>query len=240
VKTFAGIALVALHVLLFVRYVPACRRPELVIELRDTIQPAGPRPAATIPPALRTKVSLEPLGSAPGLVHEKYVVRYRGGFQRSVGVTALSGPFQDPAKPDCSGRVVVGQRLLDDGKAGPGTVAGEMVKNLEAEMKGQGYFGIGDFEHVSHTQLRWARLENHKDDKKMIGEAPHGYVRVSTRLVFERISVPLVVALIPQASTQELKFRSSTSETACCNGRVTSSAATRSRPGSRAARSTPR
>jgi hypothetical protein len=207
VKTFAGLALVALHVLLFVRYVPSCRRPELVIELRDTIQPAGPRPAAIVPPALRKKVSLEPVGHAPGLVHENYVVRYRGGFQRSVGVTALSGPFQDPAKPECSGRVVVGQRLLDDGKAGPGTVAGEMVKNLEAEMKGQGYFGIGDFERVSHTQLRWARLENHQDDKKMIGEAPHGYVRVSTRLVFERITVPIVVALVPKVSSAELKFR---------------------------------
>jgi hypothetical protein len=41
----------------------------------------------------------------------------------------------------------------------------------------------------------------------MVGEAPHGYVRVSTRLVFERISVPLVVALVPQVSAQELRFR---------------------------------
>ncbi|MEJ7603411.1 MAG: hypothetical protein WKG01_36325, partial [Kofleriaceae bacterium] len=85
--------------------------------------------------------------------------------------------------------------------------AGEMVKNLELEMKGEGYWGIGDFKRVSSTSLRWARLEAHPEDKKLVGAAPHGYVRVTTRLVFQRISVPLVVALVPRVSPTALRFR---------------------------------
>jgi hypothetical protein len=34
----------------------------------------------------------------------------------------------------------------------------------------------------------------------MIGDAPHGYVRVSARVVFDRVDVPIVVALVPDGA----------------------------------------
>ena len=36
---------------------------------------------------------------------------YRGGVERRVGWTQLSGPYQDPAQPPCSARILFGQRL---------------------------------------------------------------------------------------------------------------------------------
>jgi hypothetical protein len=122
-------------------------------------------------------------------------------------VSGLVGPFQDPAKPACSGRVVVGQRLLDDGHAGPNTIAGEMAKNIDAELHGESFFGAGDYRRVEGTSLRWAELAAHPDDAKLVGEAPHGYVRVETKLIFDRVDIPIVVVLIPEPSAKELRFR---------------------------------
>src|SRR6185503_10915638 len=103
----------------------------------------------------------------------------------------LVGPFQDPAKPACSGRVVISQTLLDDGKAGPATIAGELARTLDAEMKGESVAALGAYEKVSDVSLRWATLSGHPEDWGMIQEAPNGYVRVTARLHFERIDVPL-------------------------------------------------
>jgi hypothetical protein len=102
---------------------------------------------------------------------------------------------------------VVGQRLLDDGHAGPGTIARELATSLAAELAGESYFGVGAYERVEGTSLRWAELAAHPDDADMIGSAPHGYVRATTTLVFGRVAIPLVVALVPEPTASELRFR---------------------------------
>ncbi len=203
-----GIAVVAIHVILFVLLVPTCRRAELSLEISDRLI-VGDEPAGTIPEDIADRVHRDVVGNLdqPGLRHARYTVDYRGGFERSVGVTALVGPFQDPTKPACTGRVVVGQRLLDDGAAGPGTIAGEISRTLAAEMKGESIVGAGDFEKVAEVSLRWAQLAGHPDDWAMVREAPDGYVRATARLAFERLDVPVVVALIPQVTRDQLKFR---------------------------------
>jgi hypothetical protein len=202
VKPLIGLVIVVAHVVAFTLYVPSCRRPELVLEVpHELVDNDG----GVLPAGLRPRV--EPTGTRPGLHYVRYAVDYRGGFVRTVGVASLVGPFQDPAKPACSGRVVAGQRLLDDGAAGPGTIAGEMANNVAAELAGESYFPIGAFERVDKTSLRWAELPKHPEDLFLVGSAPHGYVRATMTLVFDRIDIPLIVALVPEPTARELRFR---------------------------------
>ncbi|HEU0034017.1 MAG TPA: hypothetical protein VFQ53_25495 [Kofleriaceae bacterium] len=200
-KALAGAAIVALHAVGFALIVPDCKRPDLVLEVPPRLVGSA---AGTLPDGI---AATREVAGTHGLAHARYSVAYRGGYTRSVGVTALVGPFQDRAKPACTGRVVVGQRLLDDGKASPGTVAGTMTKSLDAELRGMTVFGIGDFQRATATTMRWAQLVNHPDDRAMVGAAPHGYVRVTTTLVFDRVGIPLVVALVPEPTAKQLGFR---------------------------------
>ncbi len=203
-----GFTIVAAHLVGFVLYVPQCRRPELVLEIETALAVGSAQPSGTLPAGLEERTRRDHVGTATtGLRHTRYSVGYRGGFTRSVGVTGLVGPFQDPARAACTGRVVVGQRLLDDGSAGPGTIAHELARNLNAELERESYFGIGSFERVERTSLRWAQLAAHPEDADMLGTAPHGYVRATTVLVFGRVAIPIVVALVPEPSAQELRFR---------------------------------
>ena len=207
-KVVTGVAIVAAHVVAFILYVPSCRRAELVLEVPKSLQAGSAQPAGTLPAELEPRVRREPGGTTGGgLQHTRYSVGYRGGFTRTVGVSGLVGPFQDPAKPPCTGRVVVGQRLLDDGNAGPGTIAGEMAQNIDAALHGVTIFGVGDYSKVEKTSLRWAQLANHPDDRKMLGEAPDGYVRATTTIVFDRVGIPIVVALVPEPNARALTFR---------------------------------
>jgi len=208
-RALVGLAIVVAHAVAFVVYVPQCRRPELVLEVEPQLAAGSAQPAGRLPPGLDDRVHRESAGTSngTGLRHTRYVVDYRGGFTREVGVSGLVGPFQDPERPACSGRVVVGQRLLDDGHAGPGTIARELATNLQAELAGESYFGVGSYERVQATSLRWAELAAHPDDADMIGGAPHGYVRATTTLVFGRVAIPIVVALVPEPSARELRFR---------------------------------
>jgi len=139
-------------------------------------------------------------------VRRTWAVRYRGGFERAVGAAQLVGPFQDPAARACTGRVAVSQRLLDDGRAGPGTIAAEMARALDAELAGESYLGVGDYRRVEGLSLRWAALASHPEDMFLVGAAPHGYVRAAARLVFDRLEVPLVIALVPRPTPTELRF----------------------------------
>jgi hypothetical protein len=161
-----------------------------------------------VPEALAGRVETRLEGTSPGLVRRTWTVRYRGGFERTVGAAQLVGPFQDPAARACTGRVAVSQRLLDDGRAGPGTIAAEMAKVLAAELAGERYLGIGSFRRVAALSLRWAQLGKHPEDLFLVGPAAavHGYVRATARLVFDRIEVPLVIALVPRPSAAELRF----------------------------------
>jgi hypothetical protein len=200
-----GLGLVAAHAVAFVAVVPSFRTADLAIEIPAQLI-VGPEPSGTLPAALEDRATHELAGTA-GLRHARYSVSYRGGFTRTVGVSGLVGPFQDPEKPECTGRVVVGQKLLDDGKAGPSTIAGELARTLEAEMKGESFVGIGKFEGVAGVSLRWAQVAGHPEDCGTVEDAPHGYVRATARLEFDRIDVPIVVALIPQITRDKLDFK---------------------------------
>ena len=198
-----GLAIVAAHAALFALYVPSCRRPELELEVPANLIGGN---GGTLPLGMQPS-RITAAGTTPGLRYVQYAFDYRGGFTRTVGAASLVGPFQDPAKPECTGRVVVGQRLLDNGAAGPGTIAHEVATAIAGELSGESYFGIGAFERVDKVTLRWAELVNHVDDLPMIVGAPYGYVRVTATLVFDRIAVPLVVALVPEPSANQLAFR---------------------------------
>ncbi len=139
-------------------------------------------------PSLPADVSHE--GSP--LVRTRWSVHYRGDFVREVGETELVGPFQKPGA--CVGRVVVGQQLLDHG------VTQAIGKQIDAELRGESVFPAGDYQKLKGLAVRWAELGQHPDDKAMVGEAPHGYVRVGATVVFDRVEVPIVVALVPEGT----------------------------------------
>jgi hypothetical protein len=144
----------------------------------------------------------------PGLHRRRWSVAYRGGFSRSVGAAALVGPFQDPAARACTGRVLIGQRLLDDGHAGPGTVAATLTAALDDNLRGQGFFPIGDYQGTRAVALAWSRLADHPDDRAMFGEAPPaGYLRVAVTVAFAHLELPIVVALTPEVAGDALHLR---------------------------------
>src|SRR5204862_85239 len=52
-------------------------------------------------------------GAGPGIHRVSWRTEHRGGFVDEVGAAQLVGPFQDPARPPCGIRLVVGQAFLD-------------------------------------------------------------------------------------------------------------------------------
>lgn len=191
-KALAGIVIVAAHAALFGVLATRCQGTPLEVELRAPL--ASPVLALEGTPSVRAETTLEQ--AAPGLARRTWTTRYRGGYVRTIGATQLVGPFQDPDHIACTGRVVVGQPLLD-------AFTPHVKKVLEAELRGEGVVGIGSFARVKNLQLRWAQ-PTAKD--RWIGAAPHGFIRVTGTLAFERVDVPLVVALIPQVKAAEVKF----------------------------------
>lgn len=206
-KAALGGLIVAAHAIGFVALAARCHGTELVVDV--PAPPASPAVAldGALPDALAGRVEIDDSTAGPGLHRRRWSVRYRGGAVRSVGAVQLVGPFQDPGAHGCVGRVVVGQRLLDDGHAGPGTVAAAMAAQLEAELRGETVFPVGELRRIERLELRWARLEAHPDDRALVGEAPNGYVRAAATIVFDRVAVPMVVALVPELSPAELRFR---------------------------------
>lgn len=141
-------------------------------------------------------------GDAPGLQRRRESVTYRGGHVREVGATQLVGPFQDPTSPACTGRVIVGQRLLE-------AMAPVMRDEITTQMRGTDIFPIGSFKRVKSLSLEWARAESSPGDRRLLGSAgaPDGYVRANATVVFARGEVDLLVGFIPQRSPTSLKFR---------------------------------
>jgi hypothetical protein len=177
-KTALGILIVVAHAVAFGALVH--RGVDLTVEL----------PAGRVPPELAPRVEVH---RDPGpLARTRWSVRYRGGFVREVGATELVGPFQQPGA--CVGRVVVGQQLLD------ASIAPVVGKLIDDELRGENVFPVGDYRRLDKLALRWAQLAAHPDDKAMVGDAPHGYVRVSATVVFDRVDVPIVVALVPDGA----------------------------------------
>jgi hypothetical protein len=162
-KALAGIAIVAAHLAGFARLAERSRGRELAITA----------PALT--------VATSPGG--PGLVYRRTTEHYRGGFTRSVGATQLAGPFQDPAAPACSGRVVVGQRMLDQ-------LTGVMRREIHRQLVGTSVFPVGDYKRVKQLSLRWVT----------------GAARVTATIEFARVDVPVTVTLTPRRKAGALAF----------------------------------
>lgn len=197
-KTALGLLLAALHAAAFVLLATHCRGTNLEVRLRAPLAAPALALDAELPAGIAPRVEVALAQAPPGLARRTWTARYRGGYTRSIGAAQLVGPFQDPDARACTGRVVVGQPLLD-------AFVAPMRDALEAELRGEGMIGIGDFVRVDALALRWAQRAAHPEDA-FVRAAPHGYVRVTATLVFERVRVPLVVALLPEVKPHELKF----------------------------------
>lgn len=151
-------------------------------------------------------------GEAPGLIVTRYTTRSRGGIERSVAAPQLVGPFQDPAAPPCSGRLVVGQALLDDGRAGPGTIAAIVRRELTAALAGTDVVGLGAFERVGAVHLRWAGLFEVPFESGMFpagalaAPAPTGYLRGEAVIELSRLDVVVVLGVLPRTDGGRLRF----------------------------------
>lgn len=143
---------------------------------------------------------------APGLRRVRWLAEYRGGYRRAVGATQLVGPFQDPAAPPCSGRVVIGQEFLDG--AGLTPLLREL---LTAQLRDQGRFPVGDFRALRELTLTWAERAQHPEDEAMLRGLPvdaaarAGYLRATATIAFERVEIPVVLALVPHLAGPELR-----------------------------------
>ncbi len=179
--TLAGIAIVAAHGAGFAYLANHSRGSELEVEVS----------------ALSVRA-----GDTPGL-HRRYVrATYRGGHVREVGTTELVGPFQDPGAPACSGRVVVGQALLD-------AMTPIMKDMIRAQLRGMDIFPVGAFQRITALSLEWARAESNPGDRRLLGKAgaPDGYVRAKATVVFARGEVDILVAFVPLRTPSALTFR---------------------------------
>jgi len=210
--TAAGAALVAAHALALPALLRHFARPELAVVVSGGAAApvwtlSGAPPAPLIP---RVQVGLDDAGPGtpgPGLHRLRWTVRYRGDFERSVGAVQLVGPFQDPRRPPCTARVVVGQRFLDDGHAGPGTVAHAVAAALTHELRGLHQFPVGDFTGVHDVTVRWATRAAHPEDRGLLAAGdPAGYARATATIELDRVTVPVVVALVPRLDGDRLRF----------------------------------
>jgi len=205
--TVVGVALAAVHAALIPALVAATSRPPLEIEWPGTL---AADVAATGRPSARATVDHD--GAAPGLVWTRWSVAYRGGITRSVGMSQLVGPFQDPAAPPCSGRLVVGQRLLDDGAAGTGTVAALIAAELGRELAGTDQPGAGTFRRVDAVRVSWAEFASHPRElglfpaEALRAPVPTGMLRAEAVLVFDRVKVPVTIGAVPRVDGGSLGF----------------------------------
>ena len=64
-----------------------------------------------------------------------------------------------------------------------------MRKLLDEQLRGEEVFPIGKYKSIEAFTLEWARFETHPLDAALLGAegAPHGYVRATARIVFDRV-----------------------------------------------------
>src|SRR5256885_1501830 len=159
-KVFAGLAIVIAHALAFAVLATRAAGTDLVVELDAPLAATRASLDARVTPE---RAETEPAPAGPGLVRRRWRTEYRGGFTREVGATQLVGPFQDPAAPPCSGRIVVGQRLLDQ-------LAAPMAAMIDGELRGETIFPVGDYHRLRQLALRWARLEAPPEERGVLGD----------------------------------------------------------------------
>lgn len=173
-KVVIGIIIVALHLAGFAWLAQHARGHELVVDI--------------------SRVHFE---GGPGLVRKHWRTEYRGGFVREVGATALVGPFQSlpvvvgpspgnatgVAKAACTGRIVIGQKFLDE------QLQPVMQQTIGEQLKGLDIFPVGKYRRLDKLSLAWSK----------------GSIHAAARVMFEHVVVPVTVELTPKV-TDKLSF----------------------------------
>ena len=216
-----GAMVVGLHVVALATLGRSCRSPSLSVELHGSLADQKRSLTGTVPAQLRARVTQRWESSeAPGLQRIRWSIERRGGQTESVAATQLVGPFIDPGHVPCSGRVVVGQALLQGANGTPsaGTVAAVLLPLIDDNLRGVSAFGIGDYRSVSALTVAWAQESKHDDDRSMLptpsaatkpaGAKPdRGYLRVTFDIHFDRIIVPMVLALVPEVQAGQITMK---------------------------------
>lgn len=228
IAPLAGAALLGAHAAALPLLVARADRPSLVVSITAPRRAAGDRleVAATLPDGLadRTRLHLDGQESgpaedlaqvtaapiAPGLHRIEWRAAYRGGIERRVGWSQLSGPYQDPAQPPCGARILFGQRLLDDGAAGPGTVAHVMAGLIDAELRGFERWPVGSYQRIESLALDWVGPDK---------DAP-GHLRVAVDLALTAATIGLTVRLAPRIENGELALDARTEARVDLDNRV--------------------
>jgi hypothetical protein len=212
IAPLCGAALLAAHAAALPLLVARADRPSLTALVRAPRRAAGARleVEANLPPGLagRTRLFLDGQDSgpaenlaeltaqpvAPALHRLEWRAAYRGGVHRRVGWTQMTGPYQDPAQPPCGARILFGQRLLDDGAAGPGTIAHVLASLVDTQLRGFERWPVGSYQRVKALALDWVGPE--------VG-AP-GHLRVAVDLALTTATIGLTVRLVPRVQNGEL------------------------------------
>ena len=209
-----GLVLAGGHAMAFPWLVTWLDRVPLRVRLDAPISVPGPRLqiAAELPAGIqrRTAIAVDgqeigraedlATGRGPGLHRVEWRARYRGGVERRVGWTQMLGPYQDPARPPCSVRFLIGQAFLDDGRAGPGTLAGLAVRLVGEQMAGFDAFPVGAFERVRKVSMSWVGPAAKED----------GHLRVALELGFRKAALELVIRIAPHLVAGRLELGSRT------------------------------
>ena len=219
-----GALVVGLHVVALATLGRSCRSPGLSVELHGALADQKRSLTGTVPAQLRARtIQHWESPNRPGLQRVRWSLRRRGGQIESVAATQLVGPFIDPAHAPCSGRVIVGQALLQPTDGGPstGTVAAVLAPLINDNLRGVSVFGIGDYRRVDALTVAWAQEHKHADDRSMLPPAQagqagfnagdpqpdRGYLRITFDVHFDRIVVPMVLALLPEVHAGHLTMK---------------------------------
>ena len=212
IAPLVGAALLGAHAAALPLFIARAGRPSLVVAISAPRRAAGDRLEVTarLPGGLaeRTRLFVDGQDSgpaddlaaaiaapiAPGLHRIEWRTSYRGGIERRVGWTQLSGPYQDPAQPPCGARILFGQRLLDDGAAGPGTIAHVMAGLIDGELRGFDRWPVGSYRRIKSLAVDWVGPEK--------GAA--GHLRVAVDLELTAATIGLTVRLAPRIANGEL------------------------------------
>jgi hypothetical protein len=212
IAPLCGAALLAAHAAALPLLVARAERPSLIVDVGAPRRAAGERleVAAALPDGLAARTALYldgqkvgPAGFlpelvrrpvAPGLHRIEWRAGYRGGVERRVGWSQLTGPYQDPAHPPCGARILFGQRLLDDGAAGPGTLAHLVAGLIDRELDGFDRWPVGSYQRVKSLALAWVGPQG----------GARGHLRVAVDLALSAATIGLTVELAPRIERGEL------------------------------------
>jgi hypothetical protein len=206
-----GLAIVMVHIAGYIFISRGCSAPNLSVDIEGPLVDSKPSLTGTVPTALRSRVKQSWLGNTgPGLHRLRWHIDRRGGQSESVAATQLVGPFIDPSTTQCTGRVVVGQSLLQ-ATTGQGSVSSLVAKLIDENLHGLSIFGLGDYRSTNDIALRWAQLSKHQDDRSMfpdeLAKTDLGYLRVTLNIHFEHVAVPMTLGLVPELRNNKISMR---------------------------------